>query len=342
MNCSVCGKPLPQGIAYCPNCGAPAPSSYSAAGTAPDAATIASTPPPPPTVYGPPSYGASSYATPTVPYDPYNAAPPPPTPQRRGNRLGLIIGIVLLVVVLIVGGLVAVLLRGSQVTVSPAQATATAQTAMAQATTLANATATSQVIAHATATATALQNIYTQATSGTPALSDPLSNQDSNNWDQGSLCAFNGGVYHVNDSMQNNFATCAAGSSNFKDFALQVQMVINKGDWGGFFFRSDNAVNNFYYWEVHQDGSYSLKVFKNNSVLTTLVSGTSTALTTGQGPSNTITIVAQGSNIYLYINGKFVDTTNDTNFSSGEIGLTAGDDTHPTDVSFSNLKVWKL
>ena len=340
MNCRVCGTPLPPGVAFCPNCGTPTSSSYPEAGSAP---TIASAPPPPPTNYGPQSYGAApSYPPPTVPYDPYSAAPPPPTPQRRGNRPGLILGIVLLVVILIVGGLVALLLRGSQVTVTPAQATATAQATMAQATTLANATATAQVIAHATATATALQNIYTQATSGTPALSDPLSNQDSNRWDQGSLCVFNGGAYHVNESMPNNFAVCAAGTSNFQNFALQVEMVMNKGDWGGIFFRSDSTVNNFYYWEVHQDGSYALKIYKNNSYLSTLVSGTSTAFTTGLGPSNTMTLVAQGSTIALYINGKFVDTTTDTNFSSGEIGLTAGDDMQPTDVSFSNLKVWKL
>lgn len=350
MNCSVCRTPLPQGVAYCPTCGTPTSSSYSAAGTTPDAATVVSTPPPPPTNYGPQPYGtASPYNTPSVPYDPYNVAPPSPSPQRRSNRMGLIIGAVLLVLILILGGVVALLLRGTQVTVTPAQATATAQaqatakitsaqTAVAQA----NASATAQVNAQATATATVFQNIYTQATGGTPALSDPLSSQDSNSWDISKFCSFNGGTYHAIDSMQNNFATCMASSSNFMNFAYQVQMVINKGDWGGLTFRSDNAENNFYYVEVHSDGSYSFKVYKNNSFFKTLISGTSSAFKTGLGQSNSIAVVAQGSNFYLYINGQYAVSANDTNFASGEIGVAGGDDTHPADVSFSNLKVWKV
>ncbi len=126
------------------------------------------------------------------------------------------------------------------------------------------------------------------------------------------------------------------------NFAYRLQMVINKGDWGGPVFRSDNATNNFYYWEVHADGSYSLKVYKNNNFLAVLISGISASIKTGLGQSNSITLVAQGSNFYLYINGQFVDHTNDTNFTSGEVGVAGGDDTNPTDVSFRNAEVWIL
>jgi hypothetical protein len=343
MNCSVCGKPLPQGVSYCPNCGTPVSSSYPYAGTTPDSATIVSAPPPPPTNYGPQTYGAPpTYTTPSVPYDPYNVAPPPQAPRPQRNRMGLIIGVVVVVLILILGSIVALLLRGSQVTVPPAQATATAQAANSQATAQANAKATSQANAQASATATALQNIYNHATGGTPALSDPLSSQDNNNWDQGTLCSFNGGVYHASDSMQDNFAVCSDSSSNFSNFALQVQMVINKGDWGGFVFRSDKAIDNFYYLEVHQDATFDIRVYKNNSDFKSLTKGTSTSFKTGVGQSNIITIVAQGSNFYLFINGQFTTSTSDTNFTSGVIAVAAGDSTHPTDVSFSNLKAWKL
>jgi len=256
--------------------------------------------------------------------------------------MGLIIGIVVLILIIILGSIVALLLRGNQVTVTPAEATATAQTASAQATNQANANATAQVNAQASATATALQNIYNHAIGGTPALSDPLSSQDSNNWDQGTLCSFNGGAYHAIVSTQNNFATCMTSSSNFMNFAYQLQMVINKGDWGGPVFRSDSGVNNFYYVELHSDGSYSLKVYKNNSFFKTLSSGTSAAFKTGLGQSNSITVIAQGSNFYLYINGQYAVSANDMNFTSGEIGVAGGDDTNPADVSFSNLKVWKV
>src|SRR5438477_9355235 len=72
----------------------------------------------------------------------------------------------------------------------------TAQTA-ATAQVVANATATiqAQAMAKASATTTALQAIYTQATSGAPALDDALSHQDLNQWEEdnkagGGGCAF--------------------------------------------------------------------------------------------------------------------------------------------------------
>jgi 3-keto-disaccharide hydrolase/zinc ribbon protein len=352
MNCSVCGTSLPQGVAYCPNCGTPTSSS---GGAASDAATVASssvsaTPPPPPTNYGPQPYG-NPYNTPPAPYDPYNVAPPPlpstapQRPQRRSNRMGLLIGAILLVLVLILGGIVALLLRsGTQVALSPTQATATvtsAQTAIAQATTQANATATAQINAQSTATATAFQNIYTQATSGTPVLSDPLSAQDNNNWDEGSKCVFTGGAYHVRESIQGNFHNCNAQSPNFGNFAYQVQMVITSGDYGGLLFRSDSAGNNGYYFKVYEDGSYFLDVFKNNNFLKTLSGASSTALKTGVGQTNSIAVVAKGSTFYLFINGQLVVSVNDTNFASGEVGLIAGDQNHTADVAYSKLKVWQ-
>jgi len=268
--------------------------------------------------------------------------------------MGLIIGVVLLVLVLIFGGVAAELLlhRGTQATVTPAQATATAQTqatsavtsaqtATALATTQANATATAQVNIQLSATATALQNIYTQATSGTPVLTDSLSSQDGNNWDEGSSCAFTGGAYHVT-APHNDFFNCNAQSTNFANFAFQVQMVIAKGDAGGILFRSDSVGNNGYYFIIQTNGAYVLKVYKNNSQLSQPVSAATTTFKQGNGQSNTITAIVQGSNLNIFINGQFVFSVSDTNFTTGEIGMVADDFTHPTDAAFSNLKVWKL
>ena len=105
MNCRTCGTPLPVGVASCPQCGS-AISFYSEA-TAPDDPTIASAfepvaSPPPPNPYGSPTYDNPYASVALAPL-----APPPPSPQRRGKRIGLIVGTVLLALLLIGGGVFA-------------------------------------------------------------------------------------------------------------------------------------------------------------------------------------------------------------------------------------------
>src|SRR5436309_2564391 len=130
-------------------------------------------------------------------YSPPQVYPPPP--QRPQRRRGLSTGRLILFIVLallIIGGSGLILYT---TVIQPeqfhAQATATAQanvtgTAQSQATQTARAAATATTEAHATATAqaqataqvlataAALQSIYTQATSGSPVLTDPLTQQD--------------------------------------------------------------------------------------------------------------------------------------------------------------------
>jgi len=231
------------------------------------------------------------------------------------------------------------------------QATATAQvnvisTAQVSATGQANATLTAaaQTNIQATATSSALQTSYSQATGGSPALNDPLNQQDSNNWDQSANCAFAGGAYHAIIPQQNTFVSCSpnTASATFSNFAFQVQMTITKGDYGGMLFRSNSTGVNYYFLSIDQTGFYSLIVYKNDTQIKTLSSGTSSAFKTGLNQPNVITVVAQGSNLSLYINGFLATKTNDNSYTSGDIALIAGDVTHSTDVAFSNMKVWNL
>ena len=118
MNCSACGTQLPDGAANCPQCGAATPYFYSQASVAPDNPTVVSSPyadarqPPPPTMYGSPSYeteaqssyGSSSFHNPYESYKSYEvapSAPPPPSPKSPGNRIGILVGVVILVLLLI-------------------------------------------------------------------------------------------------------------------------------------------------------------------------------------------------------------------------------------------------
>ncbi|HLI89819.1 MAG TPA: hypothetical protein VKV37_14100 [Ktedonobacteraceae bacterium] len=223
-----------------------------------------------------------------------------------------------------------------------AHATGTAQ-AYASATASANATATAQVVA----TATAHQAIFNQATSKTPALTSAMTGQDGAEWDVyraqgGGGCTFTGGALHASVFQQQFYVPCFAQATNFSNFAFQVQMTIVKGDEGGLIFRANDAASKFYLFRIGRDGYYSLNISKDNDHNTPIAFDSTQAIKTGLGQPNLLTVVAQGKNIYLYINKQFVGSAVDSTYAGGKIGVFAADHTAVTDVAFTNVRVWTL
>ncbi len=303
------------------------------------------------------------------------AAPPSVPPKRK--RSGISAGITILIVVLVlllIGGSLAIFYTQVYEPQKQAQATSTAQaqitstaqaqitsTALANGQATANAIGTSQALAGATAnagasataaasaTASALQSFYTQVTSSTPAVTDPLNAQDSNNWDafstnsSGGSCGFSGGAYHSSITTKGFFQPCYSQALNVSNFALQVQMTITQGDEGGIVFRANSSNSVFYLFRISQSGAYDLYVYidSQGSHAQRLLSGSSGIINTGN-QANTITIIAQGGNLYFYVNQQYLDGTTDMRYSSGQIGLFGESDTNSTDVAFSTLKVWTL
>jgi hypothetical protein len=278
---------------------------------------------------------------------------PESTQQRPGFSRGMLILLAVLALLLIGAGGLIYYVTASQRAQTLNQSTATAQanttsTAQPGATGLtqsnATLTAAAQTNTEVTATAYAPQISYSQAISGTPAITDPLNQQDSNNWDQNVNCAFIGGAYHAIVPQQNSFASCSPNTSSatFGNFALQVQMTIIKGDYGGLLFRSNSTGVNYYFLSIDQTGYYSLSIYKNDSQIKTLSSGPSSAFKSGLNKSNLITIVAQASNLALYINGQLATNVSDNTYTAGDFAMIGGDNTHSTDVAYSNVKVWNL
>src|SRR6266853_1692739 len=185
------------------------------------------------------------------------------SPRQSRQRRGLAILLIVLALLIIGGSGLILYTTVIQPNRIHAEATSTAlakvtETAHANATRTARAAATAHVEASATAiiqtqakaktavTATSLQVIYTQATSGTPALDDALSHQDLYQWEEdnkagGGGCAFTAGSYHASMLQAGFFSSCHARATDFSDFAFQVQMNILKGDRGGIIFRSDGS-----------------------------------------------------------------------------------------------------
>lgn len=368
--CTTCGAQLPSHIAICPRCGSvqnaftqgeqPIPQvgartgggpGMHNVGSAPDATTQPGTMP----------YGNMHYPqqAPTVrpPRPLYQGETPPQAPQRplSKRRMALLLSLAILVMLfgfslIFYTGVIRPTQLHTEATAAVQDAqTASAHTAQMQATATAqaNAAASATAQARAQATATALQNLYTRITANTPVLSDTLAGPDAANWDVynaqgGGGCAFTNGALYASVAQTHFYVPCFAQATNYSNFAFEAQMNIQKGDEGGLVFRADDAASKFYVFRISKDGAYSLFVSKDDKHSTPILDDTSSLIKTGTGQVNTLTVIAQDNTIYLYINKQFVSSAHDSSYTSGKIGIFAGDTNDTTDVAFSNVRVWTM
>jgi hypothetical protein len=186
--------------------------------------------------------------------------------------------------------------------------------------------------------------------SGILSLNDPLhDNSEGYNWPDavngsGGICTFLQGSYHVLISKQGAFHYCIAGSTNYGNFAYEVQMTILKGDGGGLIFRADGNTNKFYYFRITQDGFYGLYLYSDIQAAhaKTLAIGRDGAIHTGINIPNVLAIVTHDTNISLYVNDQLITSVNDSSYTSGQIGVAATYDTLATEVAFNNARVWTI
>ena len=197
--------------------------------------------------------------------------------------------------------------------------------------------------------------ILSWARSGQPFINDQLQSQIGNEWSEIPTglrrCQFSGGTYHASVSYNKSYALCLAHAdqdSNLQNIAFQAQVTIIQGDAGGLIFHANPSGTSDYTFTfcINPDpacgkGYYGLFIGQgtNNSQI---VADYSAAIKTDLNQTNLLTVVALNGIIYLYINNLYVKCVNDNTFSSGTIGVTAFEWNNPTDVSFSNLQVWKL
>jgi hypothetical protein len=260
-------------------------------------------------------------------------------------RVGVILLLLVLLSVSVVGGVTVYNTHMSQVN---ADATATTRMAATAKVTANNATATAQAEATAIATVIAA-NPY----GGTLVLNDPLRDNSLGHWYQGSDSVssgkFTGGAYHASFSPgprtgASTAISCTA-SVDFRNFAFEVQMTIIKGDFGVILFRATHNTTGGYQFVVGQNGMYILRYWQNLTAKILVGPTLSSVIHPGLGQTNLIAVVAEGSTIRLYVNHLQIASVTDSTYSHGSIGLFA--DTyisreHPTEVVYSNAKVWVL
>lgn len=360
MKCNYCEWQIPAEAKICPHCGQTAPMYYAASGTGPDEATKISQPsdgmavshdlplpntltphlaadpydsqiPPPPPTYN------SSGSLPPSPYHvssslPYTAPQTTVPPVRRQGRSLLNVGVILLILLLLIGGVFVYFSRST-----PGKGTGQSQ--------LSTATVQPSVVDTTVPLTTGnAQTLYKSVTSGTPVLASPLSGPDNYGWDDyaqsGTHCWFTGGAYH-SQAAPKYFSPCYAQATNFGNFLFQASVTILSGHSGGLVFRADGKNDNGYYFRVSTDGTYLLNKLAPNN-LQTLLSGANAAIKQGANQANVLAVLVQGSRIALFINGKYIESTTDSSYQSGQIGVYTDSDAGSVEASFRQAQVWNV
>jgi hypothetical protein len=272
--------------------------------------------------------------------------------RRRGRRAlaGVIMGLIFL---LAVSGILAYL------TIQTRQHNALSSTATAQVgatntvvvnqTQQALATQAAQTAVVVTATAQVVKNIQnteataTAITGGTPILNDPLSGQDANNWpDDGTNCTFQNNVYFVAANTANSLQPCIAATPQYSNAAIQVDVTLITAADAGLIFRANASQNQFYDFEVTNQGEFYLRYFTNNKP-TFLIQKTASNVIQGVSSKNTLLVIANGDDFQLFINGTLVGEIHDGTFASGQVGVAAGTlSASSGNANFANLRVFAV
>lgn len=197
--------------------------------------------------------------------------------------------------------------------------------------------------------------LYASVTGSPPLLKDALSGSYTGNWETYSKgkasCTLKNGALHtfmdaenpLTDNFIDTLVACSLRNTTFSNFALQVHMNVLQGDetWAGIFFRSDAQIAHTYRFYLDFYGNYNFVTENHNEPVGTNLAVFMPGIK--ENRSHTLTVIAQGTAIYLYIDGKSVNTITDPSYLSGEIGFfTTRNDLATTDVAFSNVEIWKL
>jgi hypothetical protein len=183
--------------------------------------------------------------------------------------------------------------------------------------------------------------------SGKLALNDPLSdNSRGYDWqttaparsNDGWSCQFIGGAYHAVESL-NAYDSCHA-ASQVSNFTFETHMQILQGICGGIVLRDTISQAHAYSFKVCQNGSYLfMRHNDGRNPAQILVSGSSSAITTGLNQSNVIATVANGGTFDLYVNHHKIASVNDSSYSQGQFGVCADAN---TEVAYTNARMWTL
>lgn len=196
-----------------------------------------------------------------------------------------------------------------------------------------------------TATATPIPNPYPPY-AGTLVWNDPLEgNNEGHEWSEGGPCRFLGDAYQV--VQQANYGgACLEGSSQFSNFALQVDLTFLQSssteDAGGITFRADpNNPNNQYELNLYANGHYYLAICAGYDCSRVVFQGICHTCQFGPTQPDTLAVVANGNSFAFYVNGQQLASGTDSTYSQGLIGFFGVAFSSTSIMAYQHVEVWQ-
>jgi hypothetical protein len=187
----------------------------------------------------------------------------------------------------------------------------------------------------------------------TPLINDDFSSSNGD-WVPSSPTAGNWSLVSGQYQVDTNVASCERYMTAFNnsgiaytnfDISLDITNVVAGRDRNnrGLIFR-DIGSGSYYFFYYKPDGRFGVELWSSGSKSDLISSTNSTEINTGNGATNTLRVVAIGTNFTFYINGTEVGSTTDSSYASGAFRLFAEnkvDSGAGADVvSFDNILAW--
>lgn len=133
-----------------------------------------------------------------------------------------------------------------------------------------------------------------------------------------------------------------AQATDYSNFVFEVQATLNSGDYIGLIFRNNSANSTYYLFSVDTTGQYNLKLYdSSHNTGMVLSQGSTSPINSGQ--PHVLAVVANFSNIGLYVNQQPISSVTDGTLNHGQIGVLVGNLNSSSAVAvFSHAKVWML
>jgi hypothetical protein len=128
----------------------------------------------------------------------------------------------------------------------------------------------------------------------------------------------------------------------FSDLVMEVDVIPqSEAGEGGVIFRREGSFQ-FYQFNITPDGQYRLRKKVTEEDWEEIIDWRESPHIRTDLVPNRLRVVCVGPAISLYVNGRYLDSVQDTTFTEGKVGLAAGTfDGEPQAVfSFGDLRVW--
>lgn len=191
------------------------------------------------------------------------------------------------------------------------------------------------------------QMVSSSVPSGNVLFQDDFSDQSSG-WLQGrddiGLTEYSEGGFRIYVASETS-AKVSIPRLQFTDVRIQVEAKKIGGpddnDFGVVCRYKDQ--NNFYFFTISSDGYYGIGKYRENELILIGMEQMQTTDYIHQGANNNqLRADCIGNTLAFYINGNLVGEVQDSDFTSGDVGLIAGTfKTQGTDILFDNFSVLK-